>query len=204
MKEDFQRIYRVLGKGPWTSDKPPKPLVNLVEKKIIKPCKALDVGCGEGFYSKYLVENGFDVIGIDFSEIGINIARSNAPGVDFRVIDAANEDLTQLGKFDFCLEWSIMHCIPPEQRSQYVANIAKIMNPGALYLSTSFNYQSEKHGTPGKRERTTSGGTKLWFLSLNEAIGLFNQHYKIIEANDKATLGKQEKHQANYLLMQRK
>jgi 2-polyprenyl-3-methyl-5-hydroxy-6-metoxy-1,4-benzoquinol methylase len=201
MKGNYDRIYEVRGKGPWTNDQPPEILVDLVKRGVIKPGRALDVGCGEGFYSKYLAEKGFDVTGIDFAELAIEKARNNAPGVDFRVMDAAQDDLTPLGQYDFCLEWSIMHCLPPEQREQYVAKIAERMNPEGLLLSTSFNDMAEKHGVPGQKERSVAGKTTLWFPSLNDVIELFKPHYEIMEANDQITLGG---HQANYLLLQKK
>ena len=202
MKENYDRIYKDRGQGPWTREEPPKQLVSLIEQGIIKPCRALDVGCGEGYYSKYLAEKGFEVTGIDFSELAIAKAKLNAPEVDFKVIDAAKDNLTQLGQYDFCLEWSIMHCIPPEQRAQYVTKIADRMNTGGLLLTTSFNYMAEKHGKPGQRERHTSGSTTLWFLSLKEMKDLFKPHYDIIEANDnQITLGG---HKANYLLLKKK
>jgi SAM-dependent methyltransferase len=45
----------------------------------------LDAGCGTGYLSRKLHERGACVIGIDFSEKMIAIARAKAPGIDFRV-----------------------------------------------------------------------------------------------------------------------
>ena len=201
LNDNYENIYKVRDIGPWTSEEPPKQLVDLIEKGIIKPCRALDVGCGEGFYSKFLAEKGFEVTGIDFSKLAIAKAKLNAPEVDFKVIDAVKDNLTRLGKYDFCLEWSIMHCIPPEQRKQYVAKIADRMNPKGLLLSTSFNYMAEKHGKPKQRKRNTSGSTTLWFSSLNEMKKLFKSHYNIIEANTQKILGN---HLTNYLLLKKR
>jgi len=45
----------------------------------------LDAGCGTGYLSRKLHERGACVIGIDFSDKMIAIAKSKAPAIDFRV-----------------------------------------------------------------------------------------------------------------------
>jgi len=50
----------------------------------------LDAGCGTGYLSRKLRESGANVVGVDFSEEMINIARSKYPDIDFRV-DSCSE-----------------------------------------------------------------------------------------------------------------
>jgi len=57
--------------------------------------KVLDVGCGTGYLSRKLHERRADVIGIDFSEKMIEVAREKAPSLDFRV-----ESCTDLGSVE--------------------------------------------------------------------------------------------------------
>ncbi|CAN5374949.1 class I SAM-dependent methyltransferase [soil metagenome] len=45
----------------------------------------LDAGCGTGYLSQQLTQRGARVIGVDFSERMIDIARSDYPALDFRV-----------------------------------------------------------------------------------------------------------------------
>jgi predicted TPR repeat methyltransferase len=49
----------------------------------------VDAGCGTGYLSKKLRDRGALVIGIDFSERMIAIARRLYPDMDFRVDDSA-------------------------------------------------------------------------------------------------------------------
>ncbi len=109
-KEAFEEIYEKL-EAPWTRTEPPQRLVELVESEKIKPCKAIDIGCGEGFYSIYLASKGFDVLGIDFSEKAIQHARKNASehGVDakFQVLD-----LTELSKITERFDFDIFQAFP--------------------------------------------------------------------------------------------
>jgi len=79
---DIDRIYRTipLEKIPWNIEAPPHLLVRLVKEGMIKPCKAIDLGCGTGNYAIYLAEQGFDVTGVDSSATAIQIAAEKARG----------------------------------------------------------------------------------------------------------------------------
>ena len=51
----------------------------------VKGLTVLDAGCGTGYLSKKLCDRGARMIGIDFSERMIEIARAHYPAIDFRV-----------------------------------------------------------------------------------------------------------------------
>ena len=140
-KEEFEKTYEKPN-AIWTNKNPPKELVELIKKGKIKPCKVLDVGCGEGFYSIYLAKKGFEVVGIDISEKAIKYAKQNAKNsgvkIKFLVMDVV--DLRKLDeKFDFILEWALLHSIMTEKRKEYLQNIKDILNPEGKYLSVCFN-----------------------------------------------------------------
>ena len=67
---------------------------------LLKPgAQVLDVGCGGGTKSKYIIAKGLQVSGIDFSESMIEIARREAPQAKFWVLDMREVD-TLVGEFD--------------------------------------------------------------------------------------------------------
>ena len=140
-KEVFEEIY-VKPDAGWTWHNPPPELSGLIESGEIKPCKAIDIGCGEGYYSIYLASKGFDMVGIDLSERAIAFAKENAAkanlfirfcAMDINSLDDENE------KFDFVFEWSVLHHIMPPQREHYVENVSRMLNKGGKYLSTCFS-----------------------------------------------------------------
>ncbi len=209
-KEIFEKIYEE--GAVWTESKPPKKLVNLIESGKIKPCKVLDVGCGEGFYAIYLASKEFDVTGIDISENAITNAKENAAKqnvkVKFIAIDIIDLDKIN-NKFDFIFEWAILHHIIPKQRQKYVENIKGILNKGGKYLSLCFNNQNPDFGAKGKKLRIIPegakmpAGTRLYYSSLEEIKQLFEPHFHIIEAKlIKMTAGKKE-HIGNYFFMEK-
>ncbi len=51
----------------------------------VRGLSVLDAGCGTGYLSRKLHKQGAQVIGVDFSEKMIEIARAKTPGIDYRV-----------------------------------------------------------------------------------------------------------------------
>jgi len=211
-KENLEKVYEKPG-AVWTEREAPKELIELIETGKIKPCKVIDIGCGEGFYSIYLSSKGFDVTGIDISENAIKYAKENAKkrGVKVRFIAMDIKDLSQLReKFDFILEWAVMHHILPPQRKKYIEDVNKRLNKNGIYLSISFNDQNPDFNGIGKKYRIipkNSGmpeGTQLYFSSLEELKNLFNPYLKIIDVKlIKMTTGSRP-HIGNYIFMEKK
>ena len=159
-------------------------IVALVESERVKPCKAIDLGCGAGNYATYLAGRGFEVIGVDSSPTAIRIARENAnkKGVTgtFLVADVLG-DLDEVKEtFDFAYDWELLHHIFPEKRKKYVENVRRILNPGGKYFSVCFHEKDPQFGGSGKY-RKTSLGTVLYFSSEDELRELFEQYFKIKE-----------------------
>lgn len=93
----------------------------------------LDVGCGPGFHSKYLISKGFKVIGIDFSEKMIEIANRETPEGDFRVMDIRDlSDLNQ--KFDGIFAHAILLHFPKKEAKDILKNLKDKLKLGG-YLS---------------------------------------------------------------------
>jgi len=58
----------------------------LRDSGLPKGAHVLDVGCGSGLLARRLLDAGFVVTGIDASPAMIDLARSCAPGADFKVV----------------------------------------------------------------------------------------------------------------------
>ena len=201
----FEHIYSTPGAG-WTLERPPADLKRLCETGAIVPDKALDIGCGEGFYSIYLASRGFDVLGIDLSERAIRHARQNAEragfNIAFEAIDIAN--LLRLDEqFAFVLEWSVLHHVAPPERPQYVKNVADLLRHGGKYLSVCFSVEGredDSHSTFA----VSPVGTKLYYSSRDELHDLFEPHFRIIESRLTTIHGQHgQQHIANYFYLQR-
>lgn len=95
----------------------------------------LDVGCGGGIKSKYISDKGYKVLGIDFSEKMIEIAKRHYPGIDFLVMD-----MYELNKIDnkydaVFAQASLLH-IKKSGAHEVLKNMYNLLNQnGLLYIS---------------------------------------------------------------------
>jgi SAM-dependent methyltransferase len=206
---DIDRIYRKLPPEdiPWNVEAPPKALVELVESGRIRPCRAIDLGCGAGNYAIYLAGKGFDVTGVDISPTAIRIAEENArrKGVMCRFVAAdVLGDLREVeGTFDFAYDWELLHHIFPEQRQRYIENVHGKLNPGGRYLSLCFSEDDRQFGGSGKY-RETPLGTLLYFSSEDELRDLFEPCFHIDELRTIEVSGKSVPHLAVCAFMRKK
>lgn len=184
---------------PWNDEAPPVPLKNLVESGAVSPCKAADLGCGAGNAAIFLAGQGFDVLGLDFSERAVELARKNAARrgatCEFRVADVLG-DLAEVPEtFGFAYDYELLHHIFPAEREIYVRNVRRLLEPGGKYLTVSFAESSEAFGGKGKYRRTPLN-TTLYFSSEEEIAALFSPFFEIRELRTVEIQGKFSPHLA--------
>ncbi|MDC7124335.1 MAG: class I SAM-dependent methyltransferase [Spirochaetales bacterium] len=96
--------------------------------------KILDVGCGSGLNSKIISEAGHKIIGFDFSESMIEIAKKNCPRGVFYVSTTENFNSSEM--FDgICLSFIIVH-LSDQDAYKLIDKVSRLLNPGGyLYIS---------------------------------------------------------------------
>jgi SAM-dependent methyltransferase len=205
----MDNIYRNMAPEdlPWNFETPPDALVQLVEHGEIKPCRAIDLGCGTGNYSAYLASIGFDVIGVDISQTAIKIAKENAKKKGLNSYFLVADVLGNLNEikvtFDFAYDWELLHHIFPEKRKKYVENVYRILSPEGKYLSVCFSEKDTQFNSSGKY-RETPLGTILYFSSEDELRDIFDLYFNIIEIKTIEISGKSAPHIVNYAFMEKK
>lgn len=124
-----------------------------------KPGRALDVGMGQGRNAIWLAKQGWNVTGIDLSDVGVKLAQQNAmrAGVRINAIVANAED------FDFGVDqWDlIVLCYVPF--APYRDRLVRSLKPGGLVLVEFFHQDT-------RRVRLFSGGFRD-----NELIHAFTE-----------------------------
>ncbi|MFC1627161.1 class I SAM-dependent methyltransferase [Patescibacteria group bacterium] len=99
--------------------------------------KVLDVGCGNGRFGKFLIENDFDIkyVGIDSNQYLLDEAKK-------AVLDGSfiNQDLLDdwqiKGKFDLIAISGVLHHFKPEKAAKILKKaVKKIKGKGVLFLS---------------------------------------------------------------------
>ncbi len=70
---------------------------------------AADVGCGVGYFSRFLREMGFRVVAFDGREANIEEAKRRNPEIEFHVADVEDPALQKLGSFDLVLCFGLLY-----------------------------------------------------------------------------------------------
>ncbi len=117
-------------------------------KKFIKflPVKAdiLDVGCGGGQDSKFLRNNGFNVLGIDVSREMIKISKKHSPETNFLVRDVMNLPLTKKYNGIWCSR--VFHNISIIEQDKFIKKLRVLLKrDGILYLTSVVSDKKEDY-----------------------------------------------------------
>ena len=202
-------IYRTipLAKIPWNRETPPSAFVELVDSGKVKPCKAIDLGCGAGNYAIYLTKKGFTVTGVDISPTAVKIANENAvkqgSNCNFIVLDVLT-DLKKINeRFEFTYDWQLLHHVFPKDRENYIKNVHGLLTPKGKYLSVCFSEKDNYFDGTGKY-RETPLGTTLYFSSEDELRKLFEKYFTIIELKTIEIGDKSSPHFVNYAFMEKR
>jgi SAM-dependent methyltransferase len=100
----------------------------------LRPGKALDLGMGLGRNSIFLAQKGWDVTGIDLSDVGIRAAQERARGLGVQVkAVVADVNRFELGKDQWDLV-CILYFLIDERMPNLYERIAKGLKPGGFVV----------------------------------------------------------------------
>ena len=123
---------------PWETGKPSGELVRIVEGKILKPSRVLEVGCGTGANAVYLARRGFEVTAIDSSPPAVERARTRAEqtGALLRIVLGDVFEFAETsGPFDLVFDAGFYHFIRRITLSRFLDLLWRVTSPGSLYLT---------------------------------------------------------------------
>ncbi len=175
-----------LDKIPWQKTQADY-FTKVIETGKVKAGSALDLGCGTGVKSIYLVKKGFKVTGIDISEVAIKYAKENAQNakvkVNFIVADVTDLSFLKDRRFDFVLDWANFHGVPKNKREKYINGIVKHTKKGSIFLLRCFSKDKTQ-----KEFIIRSMGT-IYLFSEEDIKNLFGKYFKILEINRSKPFG---------------
>jgi SAM-dependent methyltransferase len=145
-RRSYDLMYRV--HAPWEGG-PRDELVELVTSgrltpSTLSPGRAVDLGCGSGPNAIFLARHGFDVVGVDFSPVGLAKARRAAalePDLRLRFVEG---DLTAPaisgleGPFDLLVDSGTLDDLPRGRRPAMAATIRRLAGPTAVVVLWCF------------------------------------------------------------------
>lgn len=141
---------------PFFTAKPDENLASYLERGLIAPGRALDLGCGPGRNALYLAAHGFDVDAVDLSPAAIawaeerardagsdrEAAGARAGGVRFHCGGAftltADGTSGLGGPYDLVHDSGCFHHLPPHRRVSHLALLERVLAPGGYFALTCF------------------------------------------------------------------
>ncbi|GGO40750.1 methyltransferase [Streptomyces lasiicapitis] len=128
---------------PFFVAKPDERLVSYVDRGLVTPGRALELGCGPGRNALHLAAHGFQVDAVDVSPAAISWAeeRAREAGADirFHLGDAFALDPAVLdGPYDLVYDSGCFHHLPPHRRVSYLALLDRVLAPGGHFALTCF------------------------------------------------------------------
>lgn len=121
----------------WEIEGVAEPVRQAVSDGWLEPgMSLLDIGCGRGDMAAWLAEAGFEVLGVDFSDNAIKLARREhrvSAQLNFQVVDVTKRGaLTR--QFDGLVDRGCLHTLRDGLTQAYASNVATWARTGTRFL----------------------------------------------------------------------
>jgi SAM-dependent methyltransferase len=126
---------------PFFGTSPDESLAKWIDEGLVRPGRALDLGCGNARNAIFLSRCGFSVEGVDYSQTAIDWARERATeaGADVLLRRQSVFGLQlEAGGYDLVYDSGCFHHIPPHRRNSYVELVVRALKPGGWFGLTCF------------------------------------------------------------------
>jgi SAM-dependent methyltransferase len=100
----------------------------------------VDLGCGSGIWARQLVENGYDVFGVDISASMIALARKNAPRATFAVgslLEARLPRCRAVTAMGECVNYAFDPKNSASKLARLFRRVHRSLEPGGLFVFDS-------------------------------------------------------------------
>jgi SAM-dependent methyltransferase len=177
----FKERYKT-GDTPWDIGKPDFNLIQIVTTTPIRPCKALEIGCGTGDNSIWLSQQNFQALGVDASEIAIEKAKEKASKANARCTFMMSDILSSRiegAPFGFAFDRGCFHTLGSDkERKRFAENVSGHLEEGGLWLSLLGNADEQRDGPgpPQRSARDIVNAVESYFEILSLVSGHFGSN----------------------------
>lgn len=157
-------------KGPVFGGGKPDELVEQAAK-LSAPTNVIEIGCGDGRNSLFLAKEGFDVMAVDLSSVGIEklqeTARQEELKIQTEVGDIRNIELT--GDYGVIVSTYVLHHLPRTDALKLVGEIKLHTSEGGYNIITTFTQNGDFY-----RSMLKDGTRDDFYPATNELQELYN------------------------------
>jgi ubiquinone/menaquinone biosynthesis C-methylase UbiE len=124
-----------INRGVIPKDKIDFPNTEKLTELIPIGSRILDISIGDGVYSEYFIEKGYDVYGTDISDLAIKTMREKHPENTWVVHDTLNRFPFSNNFFDLVFARLALHYFSIDEVEKILPDIERILKPeGYLYI----------------------------------------------------------------------
>lgn len=122
--------------------------------------RVLDAGCGEGFLSRLMADEGASVLAVDYSEKMLAMARERSPAerkIDYRHANLEKMEGFQAGDFDLAVSSLVIQDLPDYKAA--IGEIYRVLQPGGRFIMAIAH---PCFSSDGAWERDAEGNKLYW------------------------------------------
>jgi len=183
---DWNSIYKERGILQKEASETVIEAVNFFKHELVRT--VLDLGCGTGRHTAYLLEEGFQIYGCDSSEVALELAMAALPTVDFETCNMTALPYED-GFFDAVICNHVIQHGTIAEIKVAISEIHRILRKGGILflVAISTNHPKYLTGTeiePNTRINTDSvdGDLPHHFFTEEELRTLFSKEFKIVKS----------------------
>jgi len=132
-----------------------------LDRKGLRPSRAMDLACGTGILTGLLREAGIDASGMDLSEGMIAIARENNPGVAFHVADMTSFSPNERFDLVTCTGDAVNHIGSLSDVKKIFRNVREYLTPDGYFIFDLLREGEVSDSEPFEMDFTPT--TRVWF-----------------------------------------
>jgi ubiquinone/menaquinone biosynthesis C-methylase UbiE len=110
--------------------------------------KILDLCCGSGQATQFLVKYSLNVTGLDASPLSLKRARQNVPSASYVEAFAENMPFSDY-EFDIVHTSVALHEMEPEQLRKILSEVYRVLKPGGVFTLVDFHAPTNPIFWPG-------------------------------------------------------
>jgi SAM-dependent methyltransferase len=130
------------GQTPWDRGAVNPQLDTWLENGALSPCRILVPGCGAGYEVAALARAGFDVTGLDYAPMAIELTRQALDGTSAKalLVEADVLDWRPDRPFDAVYEQTCLCALYPDQWRAYADQLARWLRPSGRLFALFVQY----------------------------------------------------------------
>ncbi|MGA2116081.1 MAG: methyltransferase domain-containing protein [Bryobacteraceae bacterium] len=184
VEDRFNEHYKE-GSAPWDIGRPDFNLIQAVTATPIAPCETLEIGCGTGDNAIWLSQQGFQVVGVDASEIAIEKAREKAANANvtckYAVLNFLKSHV-EGAPFAFAFDRGCFHTLDSaRERRTFAKQVNRHLGENGLWISLIGNADDERlnEGPPKRTASAIVGAVEPYFEVLSLVSSQFETHLPV-------------------------